>query len=156
MVRVTFLPTPWGRYPQPIGTVRQRLLASCRQEERGFDTPCLIWYGEKDKEGYGRIKDGGKYVPVHWVLSGKPPEGMEKDHLCQQRDCVRPSHLENVTKAENTRRRKSTGARRTVSEGERSVAAELLRRGESVASVANVTGLSRRTVGRIRKEVSGG
>jgi uncharacterized protein YerC len=146
------MPTPWGKYPTPIGSVKERLLARCRQEDRGFDTPCLIWYGEKDKDGYGRIKDGGRYVQVHWVLDGKPPEGYDKDHKCHQRDCVRPSHLENVTRSVNTLRRQSSGARRSVTAAERQVAADMLRAGKTVASVADVTGLSRRTVGRIRKD----
>jgi hypothetical protein len=144
------MPTPYHRYPTPIGTVRERLLSQCRQEDRGFDTPCLIWYGrDKDKDGYGRIKDGGKYVPTHWVLLDKrPPKGYDVDHRCHQRDCVRPSHLEIVTRSENTKRRQSSGTRR-VDPAARLVAAEMLQRGDTVAKVADVTGLSRRTVGRI-------
>jgi hypothetical protein len=145
------LPTPWGKYPTPIGTVRERLLARCRQADTGFDSPCLLWYGELDKDGYGKIKDNGKYVPAHWVLKGKPPEGMDSDHLCHRRNCVRPSHLEFVTRSENTKRRQSSGTRR-VDPAARLVAAEMLQRGDTVAKVADVTGLSRRTVGRIRKD----
>lgn len=144
------MPSSWGRYSKPIADVRTRLLRKAKQEDRGFDTPCLIWYGEKDKEGYGRIKDGGKYVPAHWVLHGKPPKGYEVDHLCHQRDCVRPSHLENVTRAENTSRRRGTGRQRRTSERERAAAIALLDLGKSLAEVAEATGLSRRTVGRIR------
>lgn len=32
------------------------------------------------------------------------PLGLELDHLCRQRDCVNPQHLEAVTHSENTRR----------------------------------------------------
>lgn len=106
----------------------------------------------KDKEGYGRIKFRGKYVPVHWVLDGRPPTGYDKDHKCQQRDCVRPSHLENVTKSVNTQRRQAVAPRRTVTAADRQVAADMLASGNTVAQVADVTGLSRRTVGRIKAD----
>jgi hypothetical protein len=146
------MPSNWGRYSKPVANVRSRLLKRCKQEDRGHDTLCLIWYGEKDKEGYGRIKSNGKYVPTHWVLDGKPPEGLEKDHLCHVRDCVRPSHLENVTRQVNTDRRRGTGRQRRSTEEERSVARQMLGEGQSLAAVAAATGLSRRTVGRIRDE----
>jgi hypothetical protein len=148
------MPTPWGKYPQPIGTVRERLLSRCRQEDRGFDTRCLVWYGELDKFGYGKIKDKGKYVPAHWVLAGKPPDGLEADHLCHVRACVRPSHIEFVTRSENTLRRQDPHAsRRVITEAQRTTAAQMLRDGKSGAEVANVVGLSLRSIGRIRKEV---
>ncbi len=148
------MPSRYDRYARPIGSVKKRLLSRCKQEDRGFDTPCLIWYGEKDKDGYGRIKSGGKYVPVHWVLAGEPPEGLDKDHKCHQRDCVRPSHLENVTRSVNTaRRRQGRSGIRAMTPDERLVAIEMLRGGNTVAETASVTGFSRRTIGRLRKEI---
>jgi hypothetical protein len=146
------MPSNWSRYSQPVGDVKSRLLKRCRQEDRGFDTFCLIWYGEHDKEGYGKIKDGGKYVPTHWVLKGKPPEGMQSDHLCHQRDCCRPSHLEFVSPSENTNRRAAKSETVDDIEAAKISAKYLLSNGHSVATVASVTGLSRRTVGRIKAE----
>lgn len=150
MLGLGLMPSNWGKYGRPVADVRTRLLRKVKPEDRGFDTPCLIWYGEKDKEGYGRIKNKGKYLPAHWVLSGKPPAGMEKDHLCHQRDCVRPSHLEDVTRKENTARRRGTGRQRAMSVSEKSVALAMLRDGHSLADVAEATGFSRRTIGRLR------
>ena len=102
-------------------STRDRVMNNIRVENRGympggsdldggFVEMCFIWQGEKDRMGYGRVKHEGKYIPVHWVFKGdvrfgyRPPEGMEVDHLCKQRDCVRPSHLEYVTRLENMQR----------------------------------------------------
>jgi len=115
-----------------------------------------VWYGEVDKDGYGKIKDGGKYVPAHWVLKGKPPQGMQADHLCHVRACVRPSHLEFVSPSENTSRRAIPQNKVDDMEAAKISAAYLLKNGHGVNTVANVTGLSRRTVGRIRKEIFDG
>jgi hypothetical protein len=90
--------------------VRDRLLSRCIKEYRGYEvdnepSACLIWTGEKDKYGYGKIKSDGRYIQAHHALKGRPPVGFETDHLCKQRDCVRPLHLEFVTRQENLRRR---------------------------------------------------
>jgi hypothetical protein len=79
-------------------------------EDRGFDTPCWIWKKWKSKDGYGRKRFGKtlRYAHVayyeHYV--GDIPVGFEVDHLCKQRDCVNPIHMEPVTKTENRRRSK--------------------------------------------------
>lgn len=144
------MPSKWGRYSKPVGDVRTRLLSRSKQEDRGYETPCLIFDGEKDSEGYGRIKNKGKYVQAHWVLIGRPQKGYEIDHLCHQRDCVRPSHLEVVTRQENTLRRGDTGRSKRATVEERAAAEALLAMGKSLKDVADATGLSRRTIGRIR------
>ena len=76
----------------------------------GVESKCWLWQGEVDRNGYGKIKHDDRYVPPHWVLKGDvmrgyaPPDGMEVDHLCKVRNCVRPSHLEYVTRLENMAR----------------------------------------------------
>lgn len=90
----------------PDHDLLNRLMRRVTAEDRGFETVCWIWHGEKDKYGYGRIKRTGRRIPAHWVLKGDPPAGLEVDHLCYQRDCVRPAHLEYVTRAENMRRQR--------------------------------------------------
>jgi hypothetical protein len=88
----------------------ERVRDNIKVIDNGYISPCFSWKGEKDKMGYGRVKHQGKYVPAHWVLKGnlhrgyRPPDDMEVDHLCKQRDCVRPSHLEYVTRLENMQR----------------------------------------------------
>ena len=46
---------------------------------------------------------------AHWLLfeevNGRIPAGLEIDHLCKNKLCINPDHLEAVTHAENMRRR---------------------------------------------------
>ena len=69
--------------------------------------PCWIWTAGKCN-GYGHFYDGAKMRIAHRYsleLAGiTAPDGYEPDHLCRVRACVRPSHLEMVTHAENIRR----------------------------------------------------
>jgi hypothetical protein len=79
--------------------------------------PCWLWDGAKDQNGYGRCHIPGRrqQVPAHSLayelLVGPIPEGLEPDHLCRVRPCVKaianeqgPAHLEPVTHQENMRR----------------------------------------------------
>lgn len=65
-------------------------------------TGCWIWTGSKSRDGYGRVRRGE--VASRWVyqiLRGEIREGLELDHLCKNRICVNPDHLEPVTHKEN-------------------------------------------------------
>ncbi|MGO8905958.1 MAG: HNH endonuclease signature motif containing protein [Solirubrobacteraceae bacterium] len=79
---------------------------------RDYETPChasLLW---KDKDGYCRVRVGGRTHLAHRAAYeeryGEIPDGTELDHLCGYRDCVNPEHLEAVSHAENIRRGRGT------------------------------------------------
>lgn len=61
--------------------------------------------------GYSRVGRNGKTVYAHrlayevWV--GPIPAGLQIDHLCRNRSCINPAHLEPVTTQENQRRGKA-------------------------------------------------
>ena len=72
---------------------------------------CWIWIGTRGADGYGRFYfvPGTKRRKVahRWLyesIFGPIPSGFQLDHLCRVRYCVRPSHLEVVTCAENIAR----------------------------------------------------
>lgn len=76
---------------------------------------CCEWKGTKTSKGYGVITLDGKQYRVQRLavlLSGrKIPKGMVTDHLCRNRACINPDHLEVVSNVENVMRGESFGAK---------------------------------------------
>ena len=69
---------------------------------------CMLWLASSKSNGYGQFGIGGKNLYAHRVaylwLVGPIPDELQLDHLCRNRKCVAPDHLEAVTQQENLRR----------------------------------------------------
>lgn len=100
----------WKLYGDPLGFGDSQTLApvEVRYWRKVCQTAgCWIWRGGHDGDGYGSFNNGHGALAHRWLweyLNGSIAAGMELDHLCRRRDCVRPDHLEPVTHAENMAR----------------------------------------------------
>ncbi len=69
---------------------------------------CWQWTAACDAQGYGIFTVGGRnriaHRYVYELLAGPIPDGLQVDHLCRNRGCVNPDHLEPVTAKVNTNR----------------------------------------------------
>lgn len=73
-------------------------------------TGCWLWTRDLNEKGYAKIVVPGKQRRVrasryaYQMFCGPIPDGLTIDHLCSQRRCVNPSHLEAVSHRENVDR----------------------------------------------------
>lgn len=83
---------------------------------RGAPGECWEWTGFISPTGYGKLT----YRPlgqqqahriVYSILVGQIPGGLTLDHLCRNRACVNPEHLEPVTLGVNTLRGEAPSAK---------------------------------------------
>lgn len=86
------------------------------------ESGCWLWAGRADNGGYGRTVTNEVGTLVHRlfyaVLVGDIEPGMHIDHLCRNRLCCNPDHLEQVTQRENDRRKiESLGGKYRASGG---------------------------------------
>lgn len=70
---------------------------------------CWLFTGATQSRGYGSVGIGNKRTALahrvaYEATVGPIPDGMTIDHLCLNKTCLNPEHMEIVTRAENTRR----------------------------------------------------
>jgi hypothetical protein len=117
----------------------------------GHEPPCWVWMLSIDRGGYGHVKVRGVTTLAHRLYYeqsvGVVPQGLELDHLCRNRACVNPEHLEPVTPAENVRRRIDISLTSTTAGEIKS----LVGAGWAQADIARAYGVSQQLVCDIKK-----
>lgn len=103
------------RRGKPVGGIEPRSVPAPPEERfwRFVDKRpdgCWIWTGHINDTGYGSFGPGGgrtmsSHRFAYRMLVGEIPDGFHHlDHLCRNRACCNPAHLEPVTASENVRR----------------------------------------------------
>ena len=74
----------------------------------GNPDDCWLWTAKIERNGYGRFWLDGHSVEAHRfayeLIRGPIPKGLTIDHLCRNKACVNPAHLEVVTPRTNVLR----------------------------------------------------
>lgn len=88
---------------------------------------CMLWMGNRNVYGYGRLRIRGRQVGAHRVslfLSiGPPPDGKpESAHACRNRHCCAPAHLRWADRKEQAQDKERDG---TMVRGEQHALAKL-------------------------------
>lgn len=80
---------------------------------------CWNWTGPTNRNGYGwgQQRAGQPYRVMHRIMwedanNAPVPDGLQLDHLCRNRLCCNPQHLEPVTGSENTTRQDHANRRK--------------------------------------------
>ena len=108
---------------------------------------CIEWTGTITTNGYGQsikiLGETGAHRIAYTLTFGEVPAGLELDHLCRNRRCVNPYHLEPVTRTINTHR----GARARLT---MALASEIRTSMESERTIARRLGVHRSTIHSVR------
>lgn len=93
---------------RPLGRAKVDPIESFSKRITVTATGCWQWTGALTRDGYGVMTVDRRPYRAHRfsyeAYVGTIPGGLELDHLCRNRACVRPSHLEPVTAQLNQRR----------------------------------------------------
>lgn len=89
-------------YGRPRQNREARFWAKVRRSDG-----CWEWQGSLSSKGYGVFWDADHknnllaHRVAYELVTGPIPDGLQLDHLCRNRRCVNPAHLEPVTGKEN-------------------------------------------------------
>jgi len=111
----------WKRHGDPLASQPAQItgdpVARLLQHTDQTDT-CWLWTGALIHNGYGVMTLDGRRQLVHRLayqfFVGPIPDGLQIDHLCRVRHCLRPEHLEPVTAQENSLRGETIAASRAA------------------------------------------
>lgn len=85
---------------------------------------CWVWQKPLSIGGYGRLWGTGSHRLAYMAYVGPIGMGQDIDHLCRNRACANPAHLEPVTRKENLargdgikRQKEQAGSKATCSAG---------------------------------------
>ena len=85
-------------------TIKERIEMKVIENKNG----CLIWQGQIDTAGYPNMKFKGKNYLVHRAYYKEIVGNIESydtlDHICRNKLCINPKHLEPVSRSENVKR----------------------------------------------------
>lgn len=77
-------------------------------QDGNFPTQCWEWLAALTHDGYGRFSIKRKHIMAHVFaykyFVGQIQKNLTIDHLCKNRSCVNPDHLEQVTLLVNLHR----------------------------------------------------
>lgn len=85
---------PRGKWPRE--TIEETFWARVRKTDT-----CWLWEGQIRDDGYGILRGRSVHRFAYQLLRGDIPEGLEIDHICSVRNCVRPDHMQCVDHSTN-------------------------------------------------------
>jgi hypothetical protein len=101
---------PFSDRPTFHGTPEERFW---HYTKKGAEGECWEWIGNKDKDGYGQMRDGKRMVRPHRfsyeIHHGPIPNGLSVLHKCNNPTCVNPNHLYLGNHKQNMKDRKKAG-----------------------------------------------
>lgn len=132
----------WRRNGDPLMASRYETQDQAFLARLASDGDCIVYTGQKSRKGYGQISINGRLTPAHrysWTRKNGPiPEGMQIDHICFNKACVKIAHLRLTTPQQNKsnvdgayRTNKSTGIRNVHQDKHGKFRVELRRNGKA-------------------------
>ena len=128
-------------------TIEQRFWSKVNMGSGEQD--CWLWTANLFTTGYGMFDEThnrkrGAHQVAYELSVGRIAKGMHIDHLCRNRKCVNPAHLEVVTPAENTRRGRAAKLRPFLENIK-----HLHRSGITQANLGTLYGVRQSTISRV-------